>query len=177
MKSDNPCNTFALKKKSGKEYFVNSDTDKVITVKDFMESEAYKSYNEVSVSKTIDELRKYMGRVDATYKQLEIEAKNTTDETESTRLLNKANAINKLSQRFLKLLIDYLSLYSERIGNLRIQFSTDMANAQSRLNSVESKLENLKDRGEDGYIAMATEMLSDAQQKIKESKAKLKELN
>lgn len=177
IKSDTPCNTFALNKKSGKEYFVNSDTDKVITVKDFMESEVYKSYNEVLGSKTIDELRKYMGRVDATYKQLEIEAKNTTDETESTRLLNKANDINKLSQRFLKLLIDYLTLYSERIGNLRIQFSTDISNAQSRLNSVESKLKDLKDRGEDGYIAMATEMLYDAQQKIKESKDKLKELN
>ena len=175
MKLDKPYSAFA--KKSRKEYFINSNSDKVITVKDFMESEVYKSYNEVLGSKTIDELRKYMGRVDATYKQLEIEAKNATDETESTRLLNKANDINNLSQQFLKLLIDYLALYSERIGNLRIQFSTDMANSQSRLNSVESKLENLRDKGEDGYIAMATEMLSDAQQKIKESKAKLKELN
>ena len=175
MKLDKPYTAFA--KKSRKGYFVNSDSDKVITVKDFMESEIYKSYNEFLGGKTIDELRKYMGRVDATYKQLEIEAKNATDETESNKLLNRANDINKLSQQFLKLLIDYLVLYSERIGNLRIQFSTDIANSQSRLNNIESKLEDLRDQGEDGYIAMARDMLADAQQKIKESKAKLKELD
>lgn len=174
MSKEDPYEIF--KGQTLKGYFLKSNNDVILTVKEFLENGDYKSYSYNAGQDCIDQLRSYKKQVEQFYEQLQREASNISNETEANKILNKAKGVNKVSQQTLSGTVNFLKSYVTKITNIRSQVGTTNANIKSNINSAESKLEDLKDT-KDGWFDMYRRKVQSNNKKLKELESELKKIS
>ena len=171
--TDNPYESF--KGKTIKMYFLKSNKELDMLLRDFLQNKDFGSYNYDAGQDCIDQLRKYEKSVDATYNNLQQRASHISDanNNEATKILTKAKGVNQISQQVLKGAVTILSGYVDRIGGLRSKYSVSSRNNASVLRTEKNKLEEMKE----DYMDLYKEEIAYATQKIKACEAQLSSLS
>ena len=171
--TDNPYESF--KGKTIKMYFLKSNRELDMLLRDFLQNKDFGSYNYYAGQDCIDQLRKYEKSVDATYNNLQQRAAHISDanKNEATKILTKAKGVNQISQQVLKGAVTILSGYVDRIGGLRSKYGVSSHNNASVLRSEKTKLEEMKE----DYMDLYKEELAHATQKLKTCEAELSALS
>ena len=171
--TDNPYESF--KGKTIKMYFLKSNKELDMLLRDFLQNKDFGSYNYDAGQDCIDQLRKYEKSVDAIYNNLQQRASHISDanKNEATKILTKAKGVNQISQQVLKGAVTILSGYVDRIGGLRSKYSVSSRNNASVLRTEKTKLEEMKEDYMDSY----KEQIAYATQKLKACEAQLSALS
>ena len=171
--TDNPYESF--KGKTIKMYFLKSNKELDMLLRDFLQNKDFGSYNYDAGQDCIDQLRKYEKSVDAIYNNLQQRASHISDanKNEATKILTKAKGVNQISQQVLKGAVTILSGYVDRIGGLRSKYSVSSRNNASVLRTEKTKLEEMKE----DYMDLYKEQISIATQKLKACEAQLSALS
>ena len=171
--TDNPYESF--KGKTIKMYFLKSNKELDMLLRDFLQNKDFGSYNYDAGQDCIDQLRKYEKSVDAIYNNLQQRASHISDanKNEATKILTKAKGVNQISQQVLKGAVTILSGYVDRIGGLRSKYSVSSRNNASVLRTEKTKLEEMKE----DYMDLYKEELAHATQKLKACEAQLSALS
>lgn len=171
--TDNPYESF--KGKTIKMYFLKSNKELDMLLRDFLQNKDFGSYNYDAGQDCIDQLRKYEKSVDAIYNNLQQRASHISDanKNEATKILTKAKGVNQISQQVLKGAVTILSGYVDRIGGLRSKYSVSSRNNASVLRTEKTKLEEMKE----DYMDLYKEQIAYATQKLKACEAQLSALS
>ena len=171
--TDNPYESF--KGKTIKMYFLKSNKELDMLLRDFLQNKDFGSYNYDAGQDCIDQLRKYEKSVDAIYNNLQQRASHISDanKNEATKILTKAKGVNQISQQVLKGAVTILSGYVDRIGGLRSKYGVSSRNNASVLRTEKTKLEEMKEDYMDSY----KEQIAYATQKLKACEAQLSALS
>ena len=171
--TDDPYKSFSGK--PIKMYFLKSNKELDMLLRDFLQNKDFGSYNYVAGQDCIDQLRKYEKSVDATYNNLQQRAAHVSDanKNEATKIMTKAKGVNQITQQVLKAAVTILSGYVDRIGSLRSRYSVSSRNNTSILKTEKTKLADMKE----DYMDLYKEQIASATQKIKACEAQLSSLS
>lgn len=164
MKSDDPYAAF--KGKSIKSYFMKSERESELSIKQFLENKDYQSYTFEAGQECIDQLKGYQKSVEETYKELEAAAKSlpepTKDNQTAEKLLSKATSINRMSQIALKGGVAILSNYVKKLTDFRDKSGGIMGAGDQALSVAQKDLDDFKKN----FIPKCRKELSDLEAKL-----------
>ena len=173
MKSDDPYSAF--KGKSIKSYFMKSERESELSIKQFLENKDYQSYTYEAGQDCIDQLRGYQKSVEETYKELESAAKSLPEPSEAKyyaidkpknqqaeKLLSKAKSINRMSQIALKGGVAILSNYVNKLTDFREKSGGIMGAGDQALSAAQKDLDDFRKN----FIPRCRKELSDLEAKL-----------
>lgn len=149
LQEENPSDYF--KGRSIQGYFLKSNDEKILSVKDFLKNDNYMSYSCLQGKRYLNEIKKFVKETEDLYTKLENDAKNTNDPDEAKKLLNKAKNVNTFLQTTLSDFVKYADYYVTKIDKIEHDVHIDQVVLKRKLYECEERLEYLE-KDKNGYV-------------------------